>query len=84
LLEAKKEVKKEKEVVAAPAQSTAAPKKKAAAPKKEAAKTMTFSDTTSGSKAKSAFQLELERHMAGAVEEEVAEKKEKTSKKAAK
>ena len=84
LLEAKKEVKKEKEVVAAPAQATTvAPKKKAAAPKKEAAKSMTFSDTSSGSKAKSAFQLELERHMAGAAEE-VEEKKEKTSKKASK
>ncbi len=83
LLEAKKEVKKEKEVVVVQDQPVVAPKKKAAAPKKEAAKTMTFSDSSNGSKAKSAFQLELERHMAGAAEE-VVEKKEKTSKKASK
>lgn len=90
-LEAKKtEVKKEKEAapVAAASASAVAAKKKAA-PKKEVAKsTSQFSssslDASNPSKAKSAFQLELERHMAGANNEEASEKKEKASKKTSK
>ncbi|MBV8661369.1 MAG: 30S ribosomal protein S1 [Candidatus Dependentiae bacterium] len=82
-LEAKKEVKKEREEapVAATSASAAAPKKKVA-PKKEAAKA-TSSSSSDSSKAKSAFQLELERHMAG-VQEEASEKKETKAKKASK
>ena len=78
-LEAKKVEKKE---VAAPAAATSAPtlapKKKAAttaAPKKESQSSASL-HTNEGSKAKSAFQLELERHMAGTAEV-VVEKKAK-------
>jgi len=73
-LEVKKEAKKE---VSSAASSTEAPKKKAA-PKKEAMKTSTSSDS---SKAKSAFQLELERHMANSAES-TEDKKEKAPAKA--
>lgn len=79
ILEAKKaEPKKE----AAPAAATehAAPKKKAA-PKKESSKPVSFTTSSDGSKAKSAFQLELERHMADAASEA---KEEKAPKKASK
>ncbi len=79
VLEAKKaEPKKE----AAPAAATehAAPKKKAA-PKKESSKPVSFTTSSDGSKAKSAFQLELERHMADAASEA---KEEKAPKKASK
>lgn len=85
-LEAKKEVKKEKEAAPVAAKSSAdqAPKKKAA-PKKETAKAapVSYSSDSSngGSKAKSAFQLELERHMAGGATEEVVEKKAKKASK---
>lgn len=90
-LEAKKmEPKKEKEAapVAAASSTTAAATKKKVAPKKEVAKSTTMSsssssDSSNGSKAKSAFQLELERHMAGG-NEEATEKKEKAAKKASK
>jgi len=89
-LEAKKiEVKKEKEVapVAAVSSAAATPKKKAT-PKKEATRSTATSsvslDSSNPSKAKSAFQLELERHMAGANNEEASEKKEKAAKKASK
>jgi small subunit ribosomal protein S1 len=89
-LEAKKEVKKEKEVAPAAqekAHTAAAPKKKVAA-KKETIKSTSSSSSSSSdsvnhSKAKSAFQLELERHMAGG-NEEALEKKEKSSKKSSK
>lgn len=84
-LEAKKaEAKKEAAPVAAPSASSAAPKKKVA-PKKEVAKSTSSQSSSSSdsSKAKSAFQLELERHMAGG-NEEVSEKKEKATKKASK
>ena len=87
-LEAKKaEPKKEKETApVAAASTTAAAAKKKVAPKKEVAKSTTMtssSDSSNGSKAKSAFQLELERHMAGG-NEETTEKKEKAAKKASK
>jgi len=70
----KKEVKKEKE--AAPS----TPAKKKTSSRKESTKTATYSDS---SKAKSAFQLELEKHMAGAAKE-ASETKEKASKKTSK
>jgi len=84
LLEAKKEVKKEKEATPAP---LAAPKKKAAS-KKSASQPISYTSSDS-SKAKSAFQLELERHMAGAAEEaepakKSVEKEKKSAKKASK
>ena len=68
----KKEVKKEKEV--------APVAKKKTSFKEESAKSASYSDS---SKAKSAFQLELEKHMAG-VAQEAPEKKEKASKKTSK
>lgn len=80
-LEAPKKV--EKKEAAAPATSTttssaAAPKKKAAtAPKKESQSFSSSTHSNEGSKAKSAFQLELERHMSGAADVAV-EKKAKT------
>ncbi len=92
-LEAKKaEPKKEKEVAPViTASSSEAAAKKKAAPKKEAAKSAPFvsssSDSANPSKAKSAFQLELERHMAGSSESDVAKKEvkaEKPTKKASK
>jgi len=65
-LEAKKEVKKDKEVTQSSSTSDAETSKKKAAPKKEAVKTS--STSSDSSKAKSAFQLELERHMSGSAE----------------
>jgi small subunit ribosomal protein S1 len=82
-LEAKKaEVKKDKEVAPVAVKDASVAKKKVA-PKKEATKS-TSSSMTSSSSAKSAFQLELERHMAGANAEDASEKKEKATKKASK
>jgi ribosomal protein S1 len=91
-LEAKKaEPKKEKEATPAAttsASTSAAATKKKVAPKKEVAKSTSSQsssslDSSNPSKAKSAFQLELERHMAGG-NEEASEKKEKATKKASK
>jgi len=86
-LEPKKvEPKKEKEVAPVAAAPVAAPAKKKAAPKKESTKA-TSQSTSTDSKAKSAFQLELERHMAGAAEVEsvkTVEKEAKAPKKASK
>jgi len=75
---------------AAPANTTqpehAQPKKKIA-PKKDTAKPASFNTAASeGPKAKSAFQLELERHMAGGAEQatDATEKNDKALKKASK
>lgn len=86
-LEPKKAEPKKESSPAHTTQAEQAQPKKKAAPKKDATKPASFNTTASeGPKAKSAFQLELERHMAGGAEQatDAPEKNDKALKKASK